>query len=209
MPRPILQSADSTTLPRKSLNTKLPTIQGPRIKGGQIETKRNYSHNMYHQYYTCIFIIKIVTQSFTKALKVSMLTYSNWTLFLQQKGGCGNRIGIDALQPKQDYLLLLIYSSGLELIIPISVLQKGLVVRPIWNYWGFGGRPLAAETRDPHSSSSLLVSSLCTNTSMKHKESFCAPVAVAIASVSSSSVRTCILPTESINTLQEQNDILL
>ena len=49
----------------------------------------------------------------------------------------------------------------------------------------------------------------CTNISMKHKESLCAPVAVAIASVSSSSVHTCISSAESINILQEQNDILL
>ena len=60
-------------------------------------------------------------------------------------------------------------------------------------YWGFGGRLFAAETREPHSSSSLLVSSLWTIISMKHKESLCTPVAVAIASASCSSVRTCYL----------------
>lgn len=54
-------------------------------------------------------------------------------------------------------------------------------------YWGLGGRPLAAATLEPHSSSSLLVSSLWAITSMKHKQSFLGPVAVSIASISSSS----------------------
>lgn len=41
---------------------------------------------------------------------------------------------------------------------------------------------MAAETLEPHSSSSLLVSSLCTIASMKHKQSFFGPVAVSINS---------------------------
>lgn len=49
---------------------------------------------------------------------------------------------------------------------------------------------MAEATRDPHSSSSLLVSSLCTKTSMKHKDSLCSLLAVAIASINSCSVRT-------------------
>lgn len=53
-------------------------------------------------------------------------------------------------------------------------------------YWGFGVRPLAAELREPHSSSSMLVTSLWTITSMKHKQSFFYPVAASI-SISSSS----------------------
>jgi len=63
-------------------------------------------------------------------------------------------------------------------------------IRNQFFYWGLGGRLLAAATLDPHSSNSLLVSSLCTKTSIKQSESFSAPVAVAIASVKSSSVRT-------------------
>lgn len=59
------------------------------------------------------------------------------------------------------------------------------------NYWGLGGRLLAAETLEPHSSNSLLVSSLWTITSMKHKLSFLGPVAVLMASTSSSSQKTC------------------
>lgn len=57
-------------------------------------------------------------------------------------------------------------------------------------YWGFGWRLLAAETLEPHCNSSLLVSSLWTITSMKHKLSFSGPVAVLIASTSSSSQNT-------------------
>lgn len=62
------------------------------------------------------------------------------------------------------------------------------------NYWGLGGRLLAEQTLEPHSRSSLLVSSLWTNTSMKHKWSSFSVVAVAIASVSSSSHVTCSFP---------------
>lgn len=59
-----------------------------------------------------------------------------------------------------------------------------------FGYRGFGGRLLADETRDPHSNNSLLVSSLCTITSMKHKRSFFSPVAFDMASSRSSSVLT-------------------
>ena len=132
MPRPILQEYRLNHPPSKK--PKHLVNHNPRATY-QGRTNRNQKE-LLPQHVPSILYMHIhhqdcYTQSFTKALKVSMLTYSNWTLFLQQKGGCGNRIGIDALQPKQDYLLLLIYSSGLELIIPISVLQKGLVVRPI------------------------------------------------------------------------------
>lgn len=60
---------------------------------------------------------------------------------------------------------------------------------PLRVYWGLGGRLLACATRDPHSRSSLLVSSLWIMTSMKQRLSF-SFCAVAIASTSSSSVRT-------------------
>lgn len=68
-----------------------------------------------------------------------------------------------------------------------------LVWRSILNivtYWGFGGRLLAAETLDPHLSSSLPVSSLWTIASIKHKQSFFSTAAVSIASTSSCSQPT-------------------
>lgn len=59
-------------------------------------------------------------------------------------------------------------------------------------YWGLWGRPLAADTREPHSKSSLLVSSLCTTTSMKQRLSALSFNAVFTAASSSSSVFTCV-----------------
>jgi len=54
-----------------------------------------------------------------------------------------------------------------------------------------GGLPFAADTRDPHSNSSLLVSSLWQITSMKQNESWFTVVAVVIAAINSSSFLTC------------------
>lgn len=71
-------------------------------------------------------------------------------------------------------------------------------------YWGLGARLFAEDTLEPHSSSSLLVSSLCTITSMKHKLSFLSPVAVAIASSSSSSVATYKSPEYFVSTSQSE-----
>ncbi len=54
-----------------------------------------------------------------------------------------------------------------------------------------GGLPFAADTRDPHSNSSLLVSSLWQITSMKQNESLFTVVAEVIAAINSSSFLTC------------------
>jgi hypothetical protein len=62
------------------------------------------------------------------------------------------------------------------------------------SYCRLGGLEFAAETLEPHSRSSLLVSSLCATTSMKQRQSFLSsPVAVAMAAVSSSSVATLVV----------------
>ncbi len=53
-----------------------------------------------------------------------------------------------------------------------------------------GGLPFAADTRDPHSNSSLLVSSLWQITSMKQKASFIVVLAVVIAVINSASFAT-------------------
>ncbi len=58
------------------------------------------------------------------------------------------------------------------------------------NYCGLCGRPLAVATRDPHSRSSLLVSSLLRKTSMKQRLSFSFSAAD-IAVIKSASVFTC------------------
>jgi hypothetical protein len=57
-----------------------------------------------------------------------------------------------------------------------------------------GGLPFAADTRDPHSNSSLLVSSLWQITSMKQNESWFTVVAEVIAAINSSSFLTCPQP---------------
>lgn len=58
------------------------------------------------------------------------------------------------------------------------------------HYWGLGGLLFAADTREPHSNSSLLVSSLCNMHSKKQRQSFFGPRTIDIAFSSSSSVLT-------------------
>ena len=66
-----------------------------------------------------------------------------------------------------------------------------------------GGLLFAADTREPHSRSSLLVSSLWHIVSIKQKLSFCVVVAVWMAAVNSASLFTCIINTTTLMTLSE------